>query len=133
MATATWVREELNQHGIAFQELERPKHHRPAGRPAQHVSGHCVAKVVCVMADGRPVEVVLPAARRLQLNSVRHSLGAHDALATEDELQQYFTECEVGAIPALHHSRNIDIIMDESLRTSGDILIQAGTFAMRFA
>jgi len=129
MATATWVREELNQHGIAFQELEHPEAFT-AQQVAQreHVSGHCVAKVVCVMADGRPVEVVLPASRRLQLDRVRHSLGAHEVrLATEDELQQYFTECEVGAIPALRHWRDIDVVMDESLRTSGDILIQAGT------
>ena len=68
MATATWVRNELDQHGIAYEELHHPEVYT-AQKMAQceHVSGHRVAKVVCIMADGRPIEFVLPASRRVQL------------------------------------------------------------------
>ncbi len=129
MATATWVREELDRRGIPYQEL-----HHPDAYTAQevaheeHVSGHRVAKVVGVLADGRPVELVLPASRRVDLERVRQLLGADAVrLATEDELCRHFTDCEPGAIPALRHWGNVEVIMDSYLKADGDILILGGT------
>ena len=68
---------ELEEHGIAYEELHHPEAYT-AQRVAQreHVSGHRVAKVVCVIMDGRPVELVLPASRRLNLDQVRDVLRA---------------------------------------------------------
>jgi Ala-tRNA(Pro) deacylase len=85
MATATWIRSELDQRGIPYEEL----HHLDAYTAQEmaqreHISGHRVAKVVGVMADGRPVELILPASRRVMLDRVRALLGADTArLATE--------------------------------------------------
>jgi Ala-tRNA(Pro) deacylase len=129
MATATWVRDELDRKGIAYEEL----HHADAFTAQQvaqreHVSGHRVAKVVCVMADDRPVELVLPASRRVALDRVHDVLGANVVrLASEDEMQRCFSDCELGAIPALRHWRGVDVIMDGHLRRDGDILILGGT------
>jgi len=129
MATATWIRDELDQQGIAYEELHHPDAYT-AQELAQreHTSGHRVAKVVCVMADGQPIELVLPASRRVMLDWVRELLGVHTIrMATEEELQQYFTDCEPGAIPALRHWRGVEVIMDGHLRDAGDILIMGGT------
>jgi Ala-tRNA(Pro) deacylase len=129
MATATWVREELDRRGVAYQEL----HHTDAYTASEvaqreHVSGHRVAKVVGVIADGRPVELVLPASRRVDLDRVRELLGAREVrLATEPELGRCFTGCEVGAIPALRHWAGVDVVMDGHLRCGGDIYILGGT------
>jgi Ala-tRNA(Pro) deacylase len=128
MAIPTWVRDELNQHGIAWQEL----HHRDAFTAQElaqqeHMSGHRVCKVVCVMADNRPYELVLPASRRVMIDWVGRLLGAKEIrLATEEELARFFTGCEVGAIPALRHW-GVEVIMDVNLPMNGDILIQGGT------
>jgi Ala-tRNA(Pro) deacylase len=129
MATATWIRNELEQRGIAYEELHHPDSYTAQEMAQQeHISGHRVAKVVCVMADGQPVELVLPASRRVMLDWVRRLLGSGDVrLATEDELGQYFTDCELGAIPALRHWRGVDMIMDGHLRCQGDIFILGGT------
>jgi Ala-tRNA(Pro) deacylase len=129
MATATWVRDELEQRGIAFEEL----HHASAYTAQEvahreHVSGHRVAKVVFVMADGRPVELVLPASRRVLFGQLRDRLGVREVrLASEDELGAYFTDCELGAIPALRHWPGVDVIMDGHLNCDGDIFILGGT------
>jgi Ala-tRNA(Pro) deacylase len=129
MATATWVREELDRKGVAYQEL----HHNDAFTAQElaqreHVSGHVVAKVVGVMVDGRPVELVLPASRRVLLDRVRDLLKAGEVrLASEKELEQHFPDCEVGAIPALRHWRDVDVIMDGHLSRSGEIIILGGT------
>jgi Ala-tRNA(Pro) deacylase len=129
MATATWVRDELERKGCAYEEL----HHRDAYTAQEvaqqeHVSGDRVAKVVGIIADGQPVELVLPASRRVMLDRVRQLLGVtHARLASEKELQQHFPDCEVGAIPALRHWRGVDVMMDGHLSGNGEILIVGGT------
>ena len=72
MATATWIKNELEERGVTFEEL----HHREVFTTqevaqSEHISGHRVAKVVIAMADGRPIELVLPASRRIVLEQVR--------------------------------------------------------------
>lgn len=131
MATSTWIRQMLEERGIPFTELHHPEAYT-AQEVAQHehVSGHRVAKVVVVMADGTPVELILPASRQVDLDRVRTVLHAHDIrLATEAEMESFFRDAEVGAIPALRHWKNVDVVMDRSLQTDGEILLQAGTHA----
>jgi Ala-tRNA(Pro) deacylase len=129
MATATWIRDELDSRGIAYQELHHPDAYTAQEVAQQeHISGHRVAKVVGVMADRQPVEVILPASRRLRLDWLRERLGASEIrLATELELERFFTGCEPGAIPALRHWRGVPILMDGHLRCDGDIFLLGGT------
>jgi Ala-tRNA(Pro) deacylase len=129
MATATWIKSELDEHGVPYEEL-----HHPEAFTAQelahreHVSGHRVAKVVIVIADDRPVELVLPASRRVVLDRVRDALGVqHVRLAREEEMDRFFPDCVRGAMPALRHGRDVEVLMDESMRNDGDIVFQAGT------
>jgi len=131
MATPMWIRKMLELRRIPFQELHHPEVYT-AQEVAQreHTSGHRVAKVVVVMADGRPVELILPASRHVNLDRVRNVLQAHEVrLATEREMEKYFTDCEVGAIPALRHWKDVDVLMDRALSVDGKILLQAGTHA----
>src|SRR5262245_57799268 len=126
MATPSWVRHALRLRGIRFEELHHPEAYtaQEVAR-REHVSGHRVAKVVVVMADGRPVELVLPASRHADLGRARAALGAREVrLATEGEMQRYFTDCEVGAIPALRHWEGVAVLMDPSLEVEGDIVLQ---------
>jgi Ala-tRNA(Pro) deacylase len=119
----------LRLRGIPFEELHHAEVYT-AQEVAQreHFSGHRVAKVVVVMADGRPVELILPASRHVNLDRVRMVLHAQDVrLATEDEMEDYFTDCELGAIPALRHWKGVEVLMDRSLNAADEILFQAGT------
>jgi len=131
MATPTWIRKMLKRRGVLFEEL-----HHPAAYTAQevaqreHVSGHRVAKVVVVMVDGRPVELILPASRHVNLDRVKMVVHAQEVrLATEEEMERFFTDCEIGAIPALRHWQGVQVLMDRMLTVEGDILFQAGTHA----
>lgn len=131
MATPMWIRKMLELRGIPFEEMHHLEAYT-AQRVAQqeHFSGHRVAKVVVVMADGRPVELVLPASRHVNLDRVRTVLHAHEVhLATEEQMEQFFSDCEVGAIPPLRHWKDVNVLMDRSLNVQGDILFQAGTHA----
>ena len=48
-------------------------------------------------------------------------------LASEAEMDRIFDDVETGAIPALRHWDGVEVIMDETMRTDGDIIIQGGT------
>jgi len=129
MATPLWIRKMLQLRGIPFEELHHSEVYT-AQQVAQreHVSGHRVAKVVVVMADGRPVELILPASRYVVLNQVRALLKARDVrLASEREMEDFFSDCQPGAIPALRYLPDVPVLMDRALIVEGNILFQAGT------
>ncbi len=55
-------------------------------------------------------------------------LGAHEVrLATEAETDRTFNDVDTGAIPALRHWKDVEVIMDESMRSDGEIVLQGGT------
>jgi Ala-tRNA(Pro) deacylase len=119
----------LEQSGVSFEEMHHPEAYTAqALAQREHFSGHRVAKVVVAMVDGRPVELILPASRRVRLDRVQRLLAAREVrLATEKEMEEYFKDCETGAIPPLRHWQNVEVLMDTSMQVPGDILFQAGT------
>jgi len=124
-----WMKSLLDREGMRYEE----RHHRPAYTAqevaaAEHVSGHKVAKVVVAMADGRPVELVLPASQQVDLDRLREALGAREVrLASEAEIEKVFCDCEVGAIPPVAHWQDVPVLVDPTLKARGDIVMQAGT------
>ena len=87
-----------------------------------------MAKVVAVIADGRPIEVVIPASRKVITKKLQSMIGTKDVrLASEAEMDRIFSDVDTGAIPALRHWKDVDVIMDESMRIDGEIVLQAGT------
>jgi Ala-tRNA(Pro) deacylase len=129
MATPSWIRKLLALRGVPFEELHHPEAYTAQEVAQQeHFSGHRVAKVVVVLVDDRPFELILPASRHVNLERVRAILKAAEVrLATEKEMGKVFTDCEVGAIPALRRWKKVGVLMDRSLNVEGDILLQAGT------
>lgn len=129
MASPRWIHQMLKQRGVPFAMC----HHAEAFTAQEvaqreHISGHQMAKVVVVIADDRPVELVLPASRHVDLDHVKAVIPANDVrLAEEDELEDYFPDCDLGAMPPLRHWEDVDIFMDESLQGKGEILFQAGS------
>lgn len=129
MSMPVWMRSMLKRRGVAYEEL----HHRPAYTSqqvaaAEHVSGRRLAKVVVVMADGRPVELVLPATRRVQIERVREVLGVKEVrFASEREMEAAFPECEVGSMPPVDFKPDVPVLMDPTMMIEGDIIMQAGT------
>lgn len=129
MATLAWIKSALDRRGIRYQEVRHSAVYSAQELAhAEHVSGHRVAKVVVVLADGHPAELILPASRQVVFAEVARVLGAKEVrLATEPELAKLFADCEVGAVPALPHAKGVKVLLDEALAGPGEILFQAGT------
>lgn len=94
----------------------------------EHISGKKVAKSVVVTADNKKVLCVLSAAQRVDLDRVRTILNAQNVnLAREDEFQNIFPGCEVGAEPPFGNLYNIPVYVERSLTSQENIVFPIGT------
>jgi Ala-tRNA(Pro) deacylase len=123
------IDELLTKRHVPFQTM----HHAPAftaSRMAEvlHVTGQEVAKPVLLRTGRGYVLVVVPANRFVDLQRIREWLGDVPVeMASEDEMDQLFPNCERGAIPPFGSVYHIDTLVDDTLAQDEQIVFQAGT------
>lgn len=119
----------LRNRGIPFVTIL----HRPApsaARVAQsvHVAGRCVAKSVLLRTERWYVLAVLPATHRVDLAMLEEAMGgAPVQLASEDEVERLFLDCERGARPPFGALYGVTTLVDESLACDGEIVVEGNT------
>ncbi len=109
------------------------RHHRAvftAQEMAQeeHVHGMNVAKPVIVKADERYYMCVMPGCCKIDFGALESVLNVSDIdLADEAEMEQIFTDCQIGAEPPFGSFFGLTTIMDDRLEQGDLITFQAGT------
>ena len=103
-----------------------------------HVPGRDWAKVVVCVADGKPIQAVLPAPLVVNLDRLLTLAGATSIrFALEQELETLFRDCEPGAVPPLGPLYGQRVFVDAALAGEPEIVFNAGTHAdairMRYA
>ena len=101
---------------------------RLAGRV--HVPGRSVAKSVLVKARGGYLLAVLPATSRVDLYRLGHALGldpGEAALATANEIERIFYDCEPGTIPPFGRLYELRTVADVSLQGAGVLVFRTNT------
>jgi Ala-tRNA(Pro) deacylase len=94
----------------------------------EHLPAREVAKTVVVFGDGAYHLVVIPANKLVDFHEVRAALGLAQArLATEPELEQLFSDCELGAMPPIGPIYGLPVYLDASLAGQDMIAFNAGT------
>lgn len=93
---------------------------------AAHIPGDKMAKSVVLEEDGDYLLAVLPATRHLHLGALHRQLDRRLGLATEREVADLFTDCDVGAIPALGQAYGIGVVWDDSLAELPDVYFEGG-------
>jgi Ala-tRNA(Pro) deacylase len=131
MAIPDSIRTFLNRHGADFATMEHPvafTAQREAA--AAHVSGRVWAKTVVCLADGEPVQAVLPASLSIDEDQLRRLTGAHSLrLAEESEFERLYPGCERGAMPPLGPMYGQRVFVDRTLAHDPEIVFNAGTHA----
>ena len=90
-----------------------------------HVPGGRVAKGVLVRLESGYALAVLPATHRIDLPRLAEVLGNPDArLATEDEVERIFFDCERGALPPFGRLYGLRTVVDSSLAAWSDIIVE---------
>jgi Ala-tRNA(Pro) deacylase len=118
----------LRQAGVPFRTLA----HLPVrtSEEAAHIRGTPLesgAKALVVQADGRPVQVVLPASLRVDNARLRALLGARRVrFATPEELLA-LTGCVPGAVPPFGNLFGLPVLLDEELTEREEVAFNAGS------
>ena len=123
------LKEYLNSHQIKYLSIQHsPAYTAQEVAASAHVSGRDFAKTVIVKIEGTPAMVVLPANRKVVLSDLREVLGAEKAqFATEEEFQNLFPDCEIGAMPPFGNLYGIEVYLAPSLAEEAEIAFNAGT------
>jgi Ala-tRNA(Pro) deacylase len=112
---------------IAFQRLPHRRTYT-ANRMAQalHVKGRQVAKTVLVRTSQGHALAVLPATHHIDLEQLGDDLGEERVeLASEEEMDRLFPDCERGVMPPFGSLYRVPTIMDESLAEDQAIVFEA--------
>jgi Ala-tRNA(Pro) deacylase len=123
------LREFLDDQGIQY----RATPHEIAYTARQtatvtHVPNKELAKTVIVKIDGVLAMAVLPASYMVDLSLLRAATGARSvSLAKESEFQNWFPECEIGAMPPFGKLYGMRVYVDESLTKDEHISFNAGS------
>jgi Ala-tRNA(Pro) deacylase len=127
MAIAMTVSNYLDEHGVDYDILSHP-HTATSGQSAEaaHVPGTRLAKSVLLEDDGGYLMVVLPSNRQVDLGELHRQMNRSLGLATESELVRLFSDCEIGALPALGPAYGIETVVDDAIAEQPDIYFEAG-------
>jgi Ala-tRNA(Pro) deacylase len=123
------IREFLKSRHVPHEPLL----HTPSASAAHlaqsvHVSGGRVAKAVLVRAGTGYALAVLPATHRIDLGKLGAALRAtHVEIASEDEVEAVFFDCERGAVPPFGSLYRMTTVVDASLSGGSEIVIEGNT------
>lgn len=119
-----WV---LDSHRVDY-EIIQHAHSQTSVQSARaaHVPTGRVAKCVLTEDERGYLLAIVPASCRVSLEALDQALGRSLELATEDELEVIFEDCERGAVPPIGATRAVPLIVDESLLRLPDVYFEAG-------
>jgi Ala-tRNA(Pro) deacylase len=94
---------------------------------SEHVPGKMLAKTVMVLADGKMVMLALPAPYQVDMDKAGKVLGVEVRLAHEEEFENTFPDCEVGAMPPFGNLYEVPVYVEVALAEDETIVFRAGT------
>ncbi len=139
MSVSPSILEFLRQADVGYTAFPHPRAYTAKQEAAAAaVPQHNWAKVVTCFADGEPLQAVVPADSDVDFERLGRLIGAPEVrMATEDELDWLYPDCETGAMPPFGPLYRQLVYVDEHLADDEKIAFNAGTFAnaiaMRFA
>lgn len=127
MGIAISLKEYMDRNHVPYDLVRHEK--AMTMREAAHCAGlpeDCVVKAVLLEDRRGYLLAVLPASHHLELGQVSHLLRRRVGLATEMELAGLFSDCELGAVPAVGEAYGVETLVDDSLDDQFDLYFEAG-------
>jgi len=127
MAVAMKLKDYLDSAGVQYNLVEHPYAVTSLHVASEaHISGENLAKAVVLRDGDGYILAVVPATHHVQLGKLRKHFNRYIVLASEEDLQNLFQDCEVGAIPPIGVAYGVDVIFDSSLYKCDDVYFEAG-------
>lgn len=129
MALLACLAEVLKRERMPYVAFRHPPAYTAAKQAAvSHIRGRSAAKVVICIADGEPVQAVVPAHYLVDLERLRALAGAATVrLAREEEMAQLYPQFEVGAIPPFGTLYGHRVFVERCFVGEPEVVFNAGT------
>ncbi len=129
MALLPCVVEVLKRERVPYLTLRHPPAFTaPELSAVAHIPGRRSAKVVICIADGRPLQAVVPAHHSVDLDALRTLVQAVSLrLAKEDEIASLYPEFEVGAMPPFGMMHGHPVFVERCFVGEPEMVFNAGT------
>jgi Ala-tRNA(Pro) deacylase len=127
MAKLGDVMDYLKHNNVQYEVIEHvPAFSAHEVAVVSHVPEKDLAKTLIVNADGKFYMVIMPADHRLDDHLLHDVLKAkHVHLASEEDLQQIFPDCEVGAMPPFGNLYALPVFTDKAMADDDVIVFNA--------
>lgn len=121
------LRRYLNGLGVHYDVSVHPRT-STTGETAQvaHVPGDSLAKAVLLEDERGPVLAVLRSTHHVSVDLLNRALGRRLDLVPEPNLQAWFDDCAMGALPIAGGAYGIDVVLDTSLDGADEVFFEAG-------
>lgn len=121
------LKEFLDSHSVRYVSISHSPAFTAQGIAASaHVPGKELAKSVVVKLDGEVAMAVLPAPYKVDFERLKELAGvAKVELATEEEFENMFPGCEVGAMPPFGNLYGMKVFASETLAEDEEIAFNA--------
>ncbi len=127
MTMAPSIETHLGRSGIDFNLVPHP-HSSSSLQTARlaHVTAKHVAKAV-MTHDGETYRLCLiPSTHKLVLSWLNEHMHGHFRLVMEQELSDLFSDCELGAVPALGQVYGFPVIWDSAFSLMDEVFFESG-------
>jgi len=127
MTIAPTLQKYLADHKVAYDLVpHQPTESSMESAQACHIPGDRLVKGVVVRDKESYWVAVLPASRQVRLAELRTELGQDVELATEQEIEQVFRDCDRGAVPPVGACYGLDTIVDGSIDQQPEVYFEGG-------
>jgi Ala-tRNA(Pro) deacylase len=125
----TQLREYLDEHKTKYVSISHSQAFTSQEVAASaHVPGKELAKTVIVRVDGEVAMAVLPASYQINFDLLAEQLGTSKAeLAGEQDYQNLFPACELGAMPPFGNLYGMKVYVTESFAEDEEIAFNTGS------
>ena len=130
MSIAVTLARYLTEQGVTYDVVQHPQTVTASeSAKASHIPIDRLAKAVVLKAEDDYMLAVLPASCHIQFGDLRRQLGTDVAMASEDQVEALFRDCDPGAVPALGAAYGLKVVVDDSLAKEPDIYLEGGDHA----
>ena len=120
----------LEQSGVPYDILPHRYAATSLGSAREaHVPAERLAKPVLLEDERGYLMAIVPAHRQVDLDALSRRLHREFELASEDEVDGLFHDCEAGAMPPLGEPYHVPVMYDDALATEPEVYFEAGDHA----
>lgn len=128
MGIALTLKRFLKEHAVDYEVIEH-RYSEGAWNTAKaaRIPGQQLLKGVVFMdEDFYFTMAILPASYRVRRHTLNQIFDRHLQLASEEELEELFPDCEPGAIPCLGMAYGINTIWEDDIEAYDEYWLEAG-------